>query len=277
MVGCFIYFCICHKDSDDGNHQAVGLCFFFLLCAAGLNFFQRDVMVSEALPVQHSRAFDSQRFATEYPAAVRMQEEHCGFPSRFVLALNINADMTCSVLTAATPHEDRWCFRALFLVWLFTSHQNWRPHLSFSRFSLQNVFLNEVLRYYCIWNSKLKPLEILICRSGFVLFYLSFVNIYLIYFSWGHCALLVHALTLFWPSFFFPPRLTLVIFLLCSPMFFILFFFFGTQFVTYLKWYYKCLLMVKFNSKLNISLVYFTNGGYVEQIFLIFGPGFKCI
>lgn len=50
-------------------------------------------MVSEALPVQHSRAFDSQGFAQKYSAAVRMQEEHCGFPSRFVHVLNIYADM----------------------------------------------------------------------------------------------------------------------------------------------------------------------------------------
>lgn len=51
-------------------------------------------MVSEALPVQHSRAFDSQGVAQKYSAAVRMQEEHCGFPSRFVHVLNIYADET---------------------------------------------------------------------------------------------------------------------------------------------------------------------------------------
>lgn len=49
-------------------------------------------MVSEALPVQHSRALDSQGFAPKYSAAVRMQEEHCGFPSRCVCVLNMYAD-----------------------------------------------------------------------------------------------------------------------------------------------------------------------------------------
>lgn len=63
-------------------------------------------MVSEALPVQHSRALDSQRFAQEYSAALRMQEEHGGFPNRFVRELNIYANMTvfgvlCSLLL---PH-----------------------------------------------------------------------------------------------------------------------------------------------------------------------------
>ncbi len=41
-------------------------------------------MVSEALPVQHPRAVDSKRFTPKHSAAVRMQEEHCGFPSRSV-------------------------------------------------------------------------------------------------------------------------------------------------------------------------------------------------
>lgn len=60
-------------------------------------------MVSEALPVQHSCAFDSQGVAQKYSAAVRMQEEHCGFPSRFVHVL-IYADMTV--------------FKVLFSLWL---------------------------------------------------------------------------------------------------------------------------------------------------------------
>lgn len=51
-------------------------------------------MVSEVLPVQHSRAFDSQGFAPKHSAAVGMQEEHGGFPSRFVHWLNIYADVT---------------------------------------------------------------------------------------------------------------------------------------------------------------------------------------
>lgn len=41
-------------------------------------------MVSKAVPVQHSCAFNSQGFTPKHSATVRMQEEHCGFPSRLV-------------------------------------------------------------------------------------------------------------------------------------------------------------------------------------------------
>lgn len=53
-------------------------------------------MVSEALPVQHPCAFDSQGFTPKHSAAVRMQEEHCGFQSRSVSLIsvfNISADI----------------------------------------------------------------------------------------------------------------------------------------------------------------------------------------
>lgn len=46
-------------------------------------------MVAEALLVQHPRASDSQRFTPKYSAALRMQEEHCGFPSRSVSCFGV--------------------------------------------------------------------------------------------------------------------------------------------------------------------------------------------
>ena len=55
-------------------------------------------MVSEALPVQHPRASDSQGFTPKPSAAVRMQEEHGGFQSRFVtyFILNISTHVIMS-------------------------------------------------------------------------------------------------------------------------------------------------------------------------------------
>lgn len=61
--------------------------------------FLNDVMVSEALPVEHPRASDSQGFTPKHSAAVRIQEKHCGFPSRFVISvLNIPTDNVFGVL-----------------------------------------------------------------------------------------------------------------------------------------------------------------------------------
>lgn len=52
-------------------------------------------MVAEALLDQHPRASDSQRFTPKYSAALRMQEEHCGFPSRSVSCFGVKYCCQC--------------------------------------------------------------------------------------------------------------------------------------------------------------------------------------
>lgn len=92
--------------------------FLKVLEAAEFHFL-RDVMVSEAVPVQHSCAFNSQGFTPKHSATVRMQEEHCGFPSRlvnFICLLSIYADIFIvleygfmifeSTLWVLSPHTD---------------------------------------------------------------------------------------------------------------------------------------------------------------------------
>lgn len=64
-------------------------------------------MVSEVLPVKHPCSPDSQRFTPKHSAAVRMHEEHCGFPNRSVSVAS-RVDLT------------------LFLTWLFTCPQSRR-------------------------------------------------------------------------------------------------------------------------------------------------------
>lgn len=73
-------------------------------------------MVSKALFVQHPRASDSQGITPKYPAAVRMQEEHGGFPSRFV-SINIPAfddipsDACASVCMTYACKPGNICFK----------------------------------------------------------------------------------------------------------------------------------------------------------------------
>lgn len=87
-------------------------------------------MVSEALPVKHPCSPDSQRFTPKHSAAVRMHEEHCGFPNRSVSVAS-RVDLSFQELLAP---------ESIFNLVIYLSTEQ-EVHLSFSYLGKQKVSL----------------------------------------------------------------------------------------------------------------------------------------